>query len=84
MPAVLLCSYSWQQDAQRVSIPKSSSTDHAQKVKDELPLKDLLINELARLHKNDNKGEERLRSEIGKPVWIITLCVRLAGMIEGV
>lgn len=42
----------------------SSGTDHAQKLKDKLPLNDLLINELARLQKNDNKGEGPLRREI--------------------
>lgn len=57
-PAVLFCSYIWQQDAQRISTLISSITDHAQKLKDELPLNALLINELARLQNNDNKGKE--------------------------
>lgn len=51
-PAVLLCSYTWQQDAQCIGALMSGAPDsnHAQQLADELPLKDLLIRELARLH----------------------------------
>ncbi|EFX02450.1 L-amino acid oxidase [Grosmannia clavigera kw1407] len=48
--AVLLCSYSWQQDAQRLAALVSSSKDHAEKVHAEAELKEVLIRELVYLH----------------------------------
>jgi monoamine oxidase len=48
--AVLLCSYEWQQDAQRISTLISSSSDHQKAVQEELPLKELVLRDLALLH----------------------------------
>lgn len=48
--AVLLCSYEWQQDAQRISTLISSSTDHATAVSEEKQLKELVLRDLALLH----------------------------------
>lgn len=50
--AVLLCSYQWQQDAQRVSTMISSSTDHATAINEEKPLRGLVLRDLALLHAN--------------------------------
>jgi len=58
--AVLLCSYSWQQDAQRIGALMSTNPDHDQKVADEVELKELLIRELVCLHKNDDMPDEEL------------------------
>ncbi|KAI1971128.1 hypothetical protein LOZ55_006296 [Ophidiomyces ophidiicola] len=55
--AVLLCSYTWQQDAQRCSSLISDNSDHKQKVRDEAMLKELLLRDLARLHKSDHMTE---------------------------
>lgn len=63
-PAVLLCSYTWQQDAQRIASLISKSPNHEQKVKDEAVLKELLIRELVRLHKNDDMSEGDLEKLI--------------------
>ena len=52
-PAVLLCSYTWQQDGQRIAALISNASDHTQKLADEGDLKELLIRELTRLHQND-------------------------------
>lgn len=58
--AVLLNSYTWQQDAQRLASLMSTKDDHAEKVKAEHALKELLIRELVRMHKNNDIGEEAL------------------------
>lgn len=49
-PAVLLCSYTWQQDAERLGALFSTSKDHDQQLKDEAALRELLLRDLARLH----------------------------------
>ena len=49
-PAVLLCSYEWQQDAQRISTYISSNTDHTIAIKEEASLKELILRDLALLH----------------------------------
>jgi hypothetical protein len=48
--AVLLCSYEWQQDAQRISTLISSSSNHAAALAEEAPLKELVLRDLALLH----------------------------------
>ncbi|KAF2148170.1 hypothetical protein K461DRAFT_330109 [Myriangium duriaei CBS 260.36] len=48
--AVLLVSYQWQQDAQRMGTLMSSNTDPVEAMKDETVLKDLILENLARLH----------------------------------
>jgi monoamine oxidase len=60
--AVLLCSYTWQQDAQRIGSLTSSSPDitHTQKIANEADLKTLLLRDLAQLHCNDLKSEEEV------------------------
>jgi hypothetical protein len=50
--AVLLNSYTWQQDWQRLASLISTNADPAQKAKDEADLKELLFRELVRLHQN--------------------------------
>ncbi|KAH7127975.1 hypothetical protein B0J13DRAFT_483485 [Dactylonectria estremocensis] len=61
--AVLLCSYTWQQDSSRLaSLFSDKPTDHAL-------LKDLLIRDLARLHKSDEVDEKELTRMIRKN-WI--------------
>lgn len=60
--AVLLNSYTWQQDSQRLASLMSTNSDHAQKVKDEAVLKELLFRGLVRLHKNKDMTEEELYS----------------------
>jgi len=62
--AVLLNSYTWQQDSQRLASLMSTNSDHAQKVKDEAVLKELFFRELVRLHKNKDMTEEELYSLI--------------------
>jgi len=64
--AVLLCSYTWQQDAERIGALMSTNPDHSQKVADEVELKELLIRELAYLHKNDDMSYEHLYDLINK------------------
>lgn len=59
-PAVLLCSYTWQQDALRIGALMSNNPNHKQKVKDEADLKELLFRDLARLHKSNDMSEEEL------------------------
>ncbi|EEP80684.1 predicted protein [Uncinocarpus reesii 1704] len=59
-PAVLLCSYSWQQDAERIACLFSNNPDHKQKVKEEAVLKEILLRDLARLHKNPDMTEEKV------------------------
>lgn len=58
--AVLLCSYTWQQDAQRIGSLTSSSPNitHTQKIANEAGLKTLLLRDLARLHCNDEMSED--------------------------
>jgi monoamine oxidase len=58
--AVLLCSYTWQQDSERISSLMSTNADHEQKVCDEAELRELLIRELVRLHKNDDMSPAEL------------------------
>ena len=58
--AVLLCSYSWQQDAQRLGSLMSTDPDHKKKVAAEQALKELLLRDLAILHRNDEQSEEDL------------------------
>jgi monoamine oxidase len=67
-PAVLLCSYTWQQDALRLGSLMSSSLDHATAVAEEEAngLKDLLIRELARLHASSAVPEAQLADIISK------------------
>jgi hypothetical protein len=48
--AVLLCSYEWQQDAQRISTLISSSSNHDAALTEEAPLKELVLWDLALLH----------------------------------
>ncbi|EYE90055.1 flavin monoamine oxidase family protein [Aspergillus ruber CBS 135680] len=55
--AVLLCSYTWQQDALRLSSLVSKSTDLKNKWKEETELKNILIHDLARLHAGDDSGK---------------------------
>ena len=50
--AVLLCSYEWQQDAQRIGTLISSSSNHIVAVAEEAPLKELVLRDLALLHAN--------------------------------
>jgi hypothetical protein len=63
-PAVLLCTYTWQQDAERLGSLISSSQNHDQQLAEEVPLKDLLLRELVELHKNDEMTEKQLRDLI--------------------
>ncbi|KAJ3541739.1 hypothetical protein NM208_g2594 [Fusarium decemcellulare] len=58
--AVLLCSYTWQQDSDRLGSLMSTNPNHAEKVADEAALKELLLRELAILHKNPEMSEEDL------------------------
>jgi monoamine oxidase len=62
--AILLVSYTWQEDSHRLASLMSTNPNHAQKVKDEAVLKELLFHELARLHRNENMTEEKLYSLI--------------------
>ena len=63
-PAVLLCSYTWQQDAERIGALMSSSNNHDQQLKDEDDLKELLLRDLARLHANPEMSEKKLYETI--------------------
>jgi monoamine oxidase len=58
--AVLLCSYTWQQDADRIGALTSSNPDHRQKVAEEEQLKTLLIRDLARMHRNPGMTDEKV------------------------
>jgi monoamine oxidase len=62
--AVLLNSYTWQQDSQRLASLISTNADPAQKAKDEADLKELLFRELVRLHQNKDMTNEELYSLI--------------------
>jgi len=59
-PAVLLCTYTLGQDAQRIATLISNASDHQQKLADEATLKEILLRSLAKLHKNDEQPEEYL------------------------
>ena len=67
-PAVLLCSYTWQQDAQRIASLISSADDnhHDQQKADEQRLKELLLRELTLLHSKDGKFDEDLYTHISE------------------
>ncbi|KID85872.1 amine oxidase, flavin-containing family protein [Metarhizium guizhouense ARSEF 977] len=58
--AVLLCSYTWQQDAERIAALVSSNPEPDQKVAEEAELKELLLRDLARLHRSEHMSEEEL------------------------
>jgi hypothetical protein len=58
--AVLLYSYTWQQDAQRIGALTCSNPDHRQKVAEEEELKTPLIRELARMHRNDDMTDQQV------------------------
>jgi hypothetical protein len=62
--AVLLNSYTWQQDSQRLASLISTNADPAQKTKDEADLKELLFRELVCLHQNKDMTNEELYSLI--------------------
>lgn len=51
--AVLLCSYTWQQDAERIGSLISNNPDRVQKLHEEERLKNLLLRDLAQLHASD-------------------------------
>jgi monoamine oxidase len=61
-PAVLLCSYTWQQDAERIGALMSSSSDHEVQLQEEGDLKERLFRDLARLHnyKQTKDAEDKL------------------------
>ena len=58
-PSVLLCSYTWAQDAQRIGSLISRHTPE-----DEEQLKTVLLHDLALLHANDEKPYETLLDEL--------------------
>ncbi|KAF5002046.1 hypothetical protein FGRMN_657 [Fusarium graminum] len=58
--AVLLCSYTWQQDSDRLGSLISTNTNHSHKVADETALKELLLRDLAVLHRNSQISEDEL------------------------
>ncbi|KID72227.1 uncharacterized protein G6M90_00g104370 [Metarhizium brunneum] len=58
--AVLLCSYTWQQDAERIGALLSSHPEPEKKVAEEAELKELLLRDLARLHRSEHMPEEEL------------------------
>ncbi|KAJ2989834.1 hypothetical protein NUW58_g3268 [Xylaria curta] len=64
--AVLLCSYTWAQDADRIGALMSNSTNHEQRLKDEIALKELLLRDLARLHATPEKSEEEIYKLISR------------------
>ncbi|KAF4338109.1 amino-acid oxidase [Fusarium beomiforme] len=64
--AVLLCSYTWQQDSDRIGSLVSTNKYHAEKVQEEQALKELMLRDLAILHKNAHIGEEKLYQLIKK------------------
>ena len=63
-PAVLLCSYSWTQDAERLGALMSSSTNHKQQLIDEVELKEVVLRDLARMHLYPGTTEEALYKHI--------------------
>jgi len=61
LPAVLLCSYTWQQDAERMGALMSLSTNtHSQQLKDETELKEVFLRDLARMHSNPEMSEKQV------------------------
>jgi hypothetical protein len=62
--AVLLNSYTWQQDSQRLASLISTNADPAQKTKEEADPKELLFRELVCLHQNKDMTNEELYSLI--------------------
>ncbi|KAM0350645.1 hypothetical protein ACHAPU_003131 [Fusarium lateritium] len=64
--AVLLCSYTWQQDSDRLGSLISTNTNHSHKVADEAALKELLLRDLAILHRNSQISEDELYQLIKK------------------
>lgn len=58
--AVLLCSYTWQQDALRLASLISRNPDPKRKLEEEEELKKVLIRDLARLHANPEHSEAEL------------------------
>lgn len=58
--AVLLCSYTWQQDAQRIAALISKNKNHETKVAEESELKELLIRGLVQLHRNPAMSDDKL------------------------
>ncbi|KAH6993578.1 hypothetical protein EDB82DRAFT_499477 [Fusarium venenatum] len=52
--AVLLCSYSWQQDSDRLGSLISTNTNHSRKVADEAALRELMIHDLITLQRNSH------------------------------
>ncbi|KAJ8128013.1 hypothetical protein O1611_g5621 [Lasiodiplodia mahajangana] len=63
IPAVLLCSYTWQQDADRIGALVSRSGNHDQQVKEEAALRELILRDLARLHAYPASGGQPGKSE---------------------
>ncbi|KAK6333011.1 hypothetical protein TWF718_010835 [Orbilia javanica] len=59
-PAVLLCSYTWQQDAERIGALISSNKDHDKQLKDEAELRELLLQDLARMHTYEGTTKDNL------------------------
>lgn len=55
--AVLLCSYKWQQDAQRIGTLISSSSCHETAREEEAALKELVLRDLALLHAHHHKKD---------------------------
>ncbi|TGO43681.1 hypothetical protein BCON_1097g00010 [Botryotinia convoluta] len=67
LPAILECSYTWQQDAERIGALMSLSTNtHSQQLKDEAELKELLLRDLARMHSNPEMSEEKVYTMISE------------------
>ena len=61
-PAVLLCSYTWQQDGERIGSLMASTNNpslltHAQIIEDEVNLKNLVLRDLAKMH-TENPGNQ--------------------------
>jgi hypothetical protein len=59
-PAVLLCSYTWQQDALRLGPLISRNPDPGKKIQEEEPLKKLLFRDLARMHASKRVPESEV------------------------
>jgi monoamine oxidase len=57
--AVLLCSYTWQQDALRMGSLTSNSSDPKQKLEAEKELKERLFRDLARLHAGGSADDQQ-------------------------
>jgi hypothetical protein len=59
-PAVLLCSYTWQQDALRLTPLISTNPDPNEKMHEEEELKNLIFRDLARMHASDAVSESKV------------------------